>query len=174
MAIPEAAERKAFALTIVGMSLLCAGLGTAAYFGYSRTQKMRAENAVLTQDVRDLKGKSDLLPVKRQKLEKAEGEKNKYEELLPTGKEQIEDLFDRLSTVATDTALEVVKNARVNEQAVFGGRQPEQKPYKEIAFTFEFRGTFHELARFISLIENYKTLKRFIAVSNLKIKAQGG
>ncbi len=168
-------EKQLFGLTIAIVVLVLLVVGVFTFLGYRRFSRLVTErnglNAKIAAHRTTAKKKPDL-------ESKMEGMKSRFENVkryLPDEKE-VEKLLHAFSDKCIEAKLEVVK---IEKAKAKGGRRRRgagaaKIQVEKLQFKGKFRGTFHSLAKFVSMVEDWEHFKRFVSITEFKAKAAGG
>lgn len=164
-------ERQWMIATISGFAVLLLGLAGLCFYEWSSVlgpkQKTRNERktALATEKANELQ--IPILEAERKTLEKNQSD---FKEKLPTAAEvQLEEFRKTLTNYATQANV-IITGIRPVAAAVGptpGAASAAAKPFDEISFNLDVKGTFATLGNFVYLIEMHR---RLIKVESLDLK----
>lgn len=146
----------AITLLVIVATVAVPGLGLLA--GLSKVTEVRSELARRTKELEDAKNKEKYLPQLRERIAEAEAEIEEVERRLPNDKRAPE-LFKELNELA---AVAQQKYMSMEARPVV-----EKETYIEIPLEINLKADYHNLGRYINLIERSK---RFAKVDGINIE----
>jgi len=165
-------EKQLFGITIAIVVLVLLVVGVFTFLGYRSFSRLIDERRSL-----DAKIAAHRMTIKkRQDLDsKMEGMKARFDNVkqyLPDEKE-VEKLLNAFSDKCIEAKLEVVK---LEKAKASGGRRRRgagaaKIQVEKLQFKGKFKGTFHSLAKFISMVEDWEHFKRFVSITEFKAQA---
>jgi len=146
----------AITLLVIVATVALPGLGLLA--GLRKVTEVRSELAQRTKELEDAKNKEKYLPQLRERIAEAEAEIEEVERRLPNDKRAPE-LFKELNELA---AVAQQKYMSMEARPVV-----EKETYIEIPLEINLKADYHNLGRYINLIERSK---RFAKVDGINIE----
>jgi type IV pilus assembly protein PilO len=150
----------------LGVSVLVAALvcGAFYYFSYSpmleEETKKQAQLDQLQLDIRVLEATANKLQEFQREVQLLEAQLETLKRILPADKET-PDLMRRLQSLASQSRLNI-KNLTPTAEVT-------KDFYKEVPFTIDVEGTYHDLGMFFDRVSR---LARLVNMTNVKVKAQ--
>ena len=170
MAAKEMGEKQIFAITIVLFVAALLVVTTFIFLSYRRMDKLNAETRQLARQYADYKVIADRQPKAEQDLRDCKARLEDCKQYLPN-EENVQRMLDDLTKSCQSSDLESVE-IKMDTAPVTALRPGAVKPqYETIRYRAEFRGTFHQMAHFISQVENWKQFKRFVNISAYSVEA---
>lgn len=168
MAAKEIGERQLLAITVVVFAVVLLVISTFVVLSYRRYSKLENDRAALRREI----GQYDLVIAEGAAVEKElEESKTKFQECkeyLPSD-ENVQQLLKAVSEMCLESALESVNVSR--DVAGPGPALGAKPPYEAVRYRYEFRGSFHQLSRFVSRVENWKHFRRFASIKAFNLEA---
>ena len=166
-------EKQWMIATIAGFAVVLLGLAGACFYEWSSVlapkQKTREERKAALAAEKQNELQIPKLEVEKKDLEKKQSE---FKEKLPTASEvQLEAFRKTLTNYATQSNVIITGIRPVAATSVGPGAAGAQaKPFDEISFNLDVKGTFATLGNFVYLVETHR---RLIKVESLDLKPEG-
>jgi type IV pilus assembly protein PilO len=156
---PLKPEDKNFILWAVLITIVVAGAsGYFAFMGFQSWMKKQVELAEIRDSLQDARQKEKQLPVLQKRIEETEQEIAEVEKRLPNDKRAPE-LFKELNDLAV-----IANQEYLSMQAL---PVKDEKLYFEIPLGINLRADYHNLGRYLNMIERSK---RFAKIDNIVIE----
>jgi Tfp pilus assembly protein PilO len=168
MAAREIGERQLLAITAVGFAVLLLVIGTFIVLGYRQYSGLEKKRETLRKDIQGYELVIARGPIVDKELEDSKAKFQECKEYLPSD-ENVQQMLRSMADICVASALESVdvKRDTALRPAALGARPP----YEVIRYRCEFRGSFHQLAGFISQVENWREFKRFASIQSFSLEA---
>ena len=172
MAAKEVGEKQIFGITIGIFAVALLVVGVLIYLNYSRLSKLNADTADYHAKYKAAQTIADTLKAKEKEKKETQDRVDECNQYLPTD-DDIERTMLSFASKSTDAGL---KTDSLKMETARGAVRPGQTkaPYETISYKGEFEGNCHQLAKFVSAIENWKTFKRFVSITTFSMKAASG
>jgi Tfp pilus assembly protein PilO len=167
----EMGEKQLFGITIAIVVLVLLVVGVFTFLGYRRFGMLSDE----IQDLdRKIKTHGDTCRRKKSLELKMQGMKSNFENVrqyLPDDRE-VAKLIKAFHDKCIEAKLNVAALKKSTVSAGRGrGRGRQAIQVEKIQYKGKFTGTFHSLARFVSMVEDWEHFKRFVSITDFEIKA---
>ena len=169
----ELGEKQLFIVTIVVFAVVLVGLGVFSYMSYRKYDTLTATNAQLDKEIDEFQKVIDKEPDLEKELKQSEDRFTAVQEYLPKDKD-VRRLLDDFAQKCRDANLENLKMAPEVNRTAARGKKAGAGDYETLRYKCEFGGSLHSLAKFVSLVENWKDFKRFVNITEFEIVAQSG
>jgi Tfp pilus assembly protein PilO len=170
MAAQEIGERQLLAITALVFAVVLLVVGTFIFLSYRQYSKLEKERQAFRQEIAGYDVIRARGPAAEKKLEESQADLRECEEYLPA-EENVQQMLKSINDNCLESALESVnlKQDMVATPKAFGAVK--KQLYETIRYRCEFRGNFHQLARFIGRVENWKHFKRFANIQSFNMQA---
>jgi Tfp pilus assembly protein PilO len=163
-------EKQVFVVTIVVVSIVLVIVGTFTYLSYKNYCGLTDKKKVLDKKIDE----HDLViaekPTKEAELNASRARFENVKRYLPDTK-AVDTLLDAFSTKCIESKLKLHRLERVTQIATRRPGQGVKQDVEEIQFKGEFRGSYHSLAKFVSMVEDWEHFKRFVSITEFRMKA---
>lgn len=166
----EKSERQVFAITVAVIGAGILAIGALTLLSYNQLRKLDDEAASLRTQIsqhRQVSARREAVEEEKAACEARFEDARKY---LPSEKE-VDLLLKDLDRVCKESRLRTheIKQERSAEPPGRRGAKPSQ--YEAIGYKGDFRGSFHDLARFVSRVEDWTLFNRFVNIVSFEMKA---
>jgi Tfp pilus assembly protein PilO len=167
----EMGERQLFGVTVVLVGLVLVVVGVFTFLSYRKFSK-------LTEDIRTLNRKIEehgRVVDKREDVENAvaamQSRFDNVKKYLPENRE-IDRLLDTFANKCIEARLEMSKlekgRATTSRRR---GKAAASRDVEKIQFRGDFKGSFHSLAKFVSMVEDWEHFNRFVSITTFRVAA---
>jgi Tfp pilus assembly protein PilO len=162
-------EKQIFGITVGAFAAVVLVVGVLIYFSYSRLNDFNDKAAKYEAQRRDAQATADKLDSKRKEKKDIEERVADCNQYLPKD-DDIERTLLSLSGKCSDAGL---RSSTLKIETAQAQYRPglAKLPYESIRYRGDFEGSFHQLAKFVSAVENWKTFKRFVSITTFGMEA---
>jgi Tfp pilus assembly protein PilO len=169
VAAKEMGEKQIFGITIGAFAAVLLILGTLVYFSSSKLSTLNRDTDKFEAQRKEAQLVADTLEKRKKEKKETEERVAECSQYLPK-EDEIERTLLSMSGTCTEAQLEST-TLKIDTSATATRAGGPKIPYDTIRYRGEFEGTFHQLAKFVSAIENWKTFKRFVNITAFSMEA---
>jgi Tfp pilus assembly protein PilO len=169
MAAREIGERQLLAITALVFAVVLVVVGTFIFLGYRQYSGLVVKREALRKEIQ---GHDEVIargPKAVKDLEDSKAMFQECKEYLPAD-ENVQQMLKSISDMCLESALDSV-DIKWDSSARPAALGAAKQPYEAIRYKCEFRGSYHQLARFVSKIEDWKHFKRFASIQTFSLEA---
>jgi Tfp pilus assembly protein PilO len=163
-------EKQVFVITIVVVSIVLVIVGTFTYLSYQNYCRLTDDKRKLDLKIDDHDQVIAQKPVKEAELNASRARFENVKRYLPDTR-AVDTLLDAFSTKCIESKLKLHKLERVTRVSATRRPRGPRQDVAKIEFKGEFKGSFHSLAKFVSMVEDWEHFKRFVSITEFKMKA---
>lgn len=170
MASRELGEKQVFAITVVIVGAVLAGVSVLAFLSYSSYSALVREKAEFDEKIEAHRVVMATREKIEAQIEASETNFSNVKQYLPTDGE-VAQLLKALTDKCIEAKLVVARLQQTVQQAQRVKGQAQKTDAEKIIYKGEFSGSFHSAARFVGMVEDWVSFRRFVSITDLKIDA---
>jgi Tfp pilus assembly protein PilO len=169
VAAKEMGEKQIFIVTIVVFAAVLLVVGVLVYFSCDRLGKLNKDAEKYDAQRKEAQLVADTLEARKREKKETEERVAECNQYLPKD-DEIERTLLSLSGKCNDAGLDST-TLKIDSASIVARPGQAKVPYDTIRYKGEFEGNFHQLAKFVSAVENWKTFKRFVNITAFSMEA---
>ena len=169
MAAKEMGEKQIFGITVGVFAAILLVVGTLIYLSFSSLSRINTDSRNFERQEKDARKIADRKTEVTRTRNEIKDRVDDCLQYLPKA-DEVQRMLENLSAKSTDAGLgsTTIKIDVAPNLARPGATKP---VYETIRYKCEFLGSFHQLAKFVSGMENWKTFKRFVNITAFAMEA---
>ena len=170
MAARESGEKQIFGVTVAVVAVVLVVVGVFTFLSYRKLSNIRKETRDLTRKIEDHDKVIAEKPRLENELRASQARFDNVRTYLPDDRD-VDGLIEALRSKCLEANLTFSKLDRVASPGAAAGRKAQGKDVEEILFKGEFAGSYHSLAKFVSMVEDWEHFKRFVSITDFSVDA---